>query len=209
MDIGLDSYKKVNIDELRYALYNPRKELKKGDKEYEKLKKSIMEFGYIDPVIVNERNMTIIGGHQRVRVMKDLGYSEINCIMVDLDESKERALNVALNKISGDWDLPKLKDLLIEIEKDKIDLEVTGFDDGELQKLIEKFAENVDKKAEYEITEELLEEHNYVVLYFDNSLDWKVACEKLGIKTVHDLSNNSGHTGIGRVIRGKGIIERL
>ena len=64
------------IKDLNPAEYNPRKKLKPGDKEYEKIKNSIMEFGFADPVVVNS-DMTIIGGHQRVTVLQDLGYDEI------------------------------------------------------------------------------------------------------------------------------------
>ena len=65
-------------------------------------KNSIQEFGYCEPVIVNA-DMTIIGGHQRVTVLKDLGYTEIECIVISIDKTKEKALNIALNKITGEW----------------------------------------------------------------------------------------------------------
>ena len=81
-------FQKLKIADLIPATYNPRKELKPGDKEYEKIKNSIAEFGYVEPVIVN-KDMTIIGGHQRVNVLKSLGYDEIECIIVDFDKTKE------------------------------------------------------------------------------------------------------------------------
>ena len=65
---------KKKIDDLKAATYNPRKDLKPGDKEYEKLKRSITEFGYVEPVIWNERTGTVVGGHQRLKVLKDLGW---------------------------------------------------------------------------------------------------------------------------------------
>lgn len=74
---------KKKIDELKPANYNPRKYLKPGDKEYEKLKKSIKEFGYVEPVIYNKRIGIVVGGHQRLKVLKDLGYEEIDCVIVD------------------------------------------------------------------------------------------------------------------------------
>lgn len=70
---------KKKIEDLRPASYNPRKDLKPGDKEYEKLKKSITEFGYVEPVIYNKRTGIVVGGHQRLKVLKDLGYEEIDC----------------------------------------------------------------------------------------------------------------------------------
>ena len=77
------------VDELKAAEYNPRKDLRPGDAEYEKLKRSIQEFGYVEPVIWNKRTGTVVGGHQRLKVMKDLGYEEVDCVVVDLDEKKE------------------------------------------------------------------------------------------------------------------------
>jgi len=104
---------KMAICELVPAPYNPRKDLKPGDAEYEKLKKSIEAFGYVDPLIWNQRSGYVVGGHQRLKILKDMGYSEVECVVVDLELDREKALNVALNKISGDWDLPLLKDLML------------------------------------------------------------------------------------------------
>ena len=98
------------IGQLKPAAYNPRKQLKPGDKEYEKIKKSIQEFGYVEPIIVNY-DMTVIGGHQRLTVLKNLGYEEVQCVVVHIeDEHKVKALNIALNKITGTWNEPLLAD---------------------------------------------------------------------------------------------------
>lgn len=123
----------VNIDTLIPAEYNPRIELKPGMPEYEKLKNSIQEFGYVEPIIVNDRTGKVIGGHQRINVLKDLGYKEVEVVHVDLDDTHEKALNVALNKISGNWDAEKLEDLLRDINLNTdLDVEFTGFDNDEL-----------------------------------------------------------------------------
>ena len=198
------------IKDLIPADYNPRKDLKPGDKEYEKLRKSIIEFGYVDSVIWNKRTGRVVGGHQRLKVLEELGYEEIDVSVVDLDEQKEKALNIALNKIEGDWDKAKLKDLLLDLDTGDFDLELTGFDEKEIEKLLAE-GENIIDRPEYEFTEELLEEHNYIVLYFDNQLDWQVAKEKFGIKTVHALDSREGYErkGIGRVIRGADILDRI
>ena len=100
---------------LKPAQYNPRKKLKPGDKEYEKIKNSIEEFGFADPLVVNA-DMTIIGGHQRLTVAIDLGYTEVPCAVVDVDKTREKALNIALNKITGAWDENLLADLLKDIQ---------------------------------------------------------------------------------------------
>lgn len=130
---------KVKLNDLIYASYNPRKPLTPQDPEYQKIKRSIIEFGYVDPVIINS-DSTIIGGHQRATVLKDLGYEEIEAVIVDLDKSKEKALNIALNKISGEWDLDKLAEVMAELEKE-LDATITGFDEDQIQELIDKINE--------------------------------------------------------------------
>ena len=90
---------KIIINKLIPATYNPRKDLKPSDAEYQKIKKSILEFGFVSPLVVN-KDMTVIGGHQRLKVLQELGFESVECIIVDLDKTKEKALNVALNKIS-------------------------------------------------------------------------------------------------------------
>lgn len=112
--------KTLKIADLIPADYNPRKALKPGDKEYEKIKKSITEFGFADPCVVNKRGCEegkyiIVGGHQRVTVAADLGFEEVPCAIVDLDEEHEKALNVALNKITGEWNKELLADLISDL----------------------------------------------------------------------------------------------
>lgn len=90
---------KIETNKLIPATYNPRKDLKPEDTEYQKIKKSILEFGFVSPLVIN-KDMTVIGGHQRLKVLQELGFESVECIIVDLDKTKEKALNVALNKIS-------------------------------------------------------------------------------------------------------------
>ena len=125
---------KMKLSDLKPADYNPRIELKPGMPEFEKLSRSIEEFGFIDPPIFNERTGNLIGGHQRVAVASYLGsYDEIEVSVVDLPLKKEKTLNVALNKISGRWDEEKLAILLKDIDSD---VTLTGFDDDEVDNLI-------------------------------------------------------------------------
>lgn len=126
---------KKHIDTLKPADYNPRKDLKPGDAEYEKLKRSIETYGYVEPIIWNKRTGVVVGGHQRLKVMKDLGYTEVDCVIVDLDEQKEKALNIALNKISGAWDDTLLANLLKDLDRSGYDVTLTGFDLAEAQEL--------------------------------------------------------------------------
>jgi DNA modification methylase len=139
---------KIPIGQLNPAAYNPRKDLQPGDPEYEKLKRSMQEFGYVEPIVWNKRTGNIVGGHQRYKVLLDMGMREVDCVVVDLDETKEKALNLALNKIQGDWDDLKLKDLLQELDTGEFDLELTGFDMGEIEDLI----------AQLHVPEEIIED---------------------------------------------------
>jgi len=130
---------KINIKKINPAKYNPRKDLKPGDSEYDKLKKSIAEFDLVEPLIWNKRTGNLVGGHQRLKILQEMGLKTVDVSVVDLDEAKEKALNLALNKIQGDWDLPKLKDLLQELDTGELDMEITGFDSKEIEELMTQF----------------------------------------------------------------------
>ncbi|MDD3881720.1 MAG: site-specific DNA-methyltransferase [Eubacteriales bacterium] len=138
-------FRKLPIASLVPAAYNPRKDLQLGDPEFEKIRRSIEEFGYVEPIIVNE-DMTIIGGHQRVKVLSVLGFTEIDCVIVSVDKTKEKALNIALNKITGEWDTASLAQLLAELDKQNYNLELTGFDWDEAEKLLKTIEKADDEK---------------------------------------------------------------
>jgi DNA modification methylase len=131
---------KVPADQLNPAKYNPRKDLQPGDAEYEKLLRSVEEFGYVEPIIWNRRTGNIVGGHQRFKVLQQLGFSEMDCVVVELDEAREKALNIALNKISGDWDESKLAEVFRDIEEYGIAVDITGFELPEIDKLYQKLS---------------------------------------------------------------------
>lgn len=143
---------KIDIKNLKTAEYNPRRDLKTEDEEYKKIKKSIEEFGYVTPIIVNT-DMTVIGGHQRLKVLKELGYTEVECNVVNLDKNQEKALNIALNKISGDWDYDKLEDLLAELKEADMDLSSTGFDEKEIEKILRESEELINDNQEVDLSE--------------------------------------------------------
>ena len=129
----------MNLSDINPAPYNPRKDLRPGDPEFEKLKKSITEFDMLEPLIVNKRGNILVGGHQRLKVLESMGRKEVEVSIVDLPPEKEKALNIALNKISGEWDMPKLKDLLEELDTGDIDIEITGFDESEIEELMNQY----------------------------------------------------------------------
>lgn len=145
----------LRLSELNPASYNPRKELKPGDAEFEKLKRSITEFGYVELIVVNERTgNTVISGHQRLSVMKTLGIKDAECVIVDLSPEKEKALNIAMNKISGEWDEKKLALVISDLEAADFDVSLTGFDTAEFDDLFRRNGEEP-KDDGYDPTEEL------------------------------------------------------
>ena len=129
----------LEIAKIKPAAYNPRKDLQPGDPEYEKLRKSIVEFDMVEPLVWNKRTGNLVGGHQRLKVLKSMGIKSVEVSVVDLDDAKEKALNLALNKISGEWDFPMLKDLLEELNTGAMDMEITGFDFKEIEDLMTQF----------------------------------------------------------------------
>lgn len=156
--------KKINITDINEADYNPRTI---SDDEMTKLENSITEFGFVDPMIINLKNNKLIGGHQRYNALLSLNMKkgnfaeelnlvelgDIGWVFPDMDlkiesEQHEKALNIALNKISGTWDNEKLFTLLEELEYDDIGIELTGFTDEEME-MLEKGVYNSDYEEDY------------------------------------------------------------
>ena len=129
----------LKINEINPAVYNPMKDLKPGDPEYEKLSKSIAQFDMVEPLVWNKRTGNLVGGPQRLKILRGMGIEKVEVSVVDLSEVKEKALNLALNKISGEWDFPRLKDLLEELDTGTFDMEITGFDMKEIEDLMTQF----------------------------------------------------------------------
>ena len=188
------------IGDLIEAEYNPRQLTKE---QFQQITDSIKRFGIVDPIIVNknkERKNIIVGGHQRVKVAGSLGFKEIPCVEVDLTPDKERELNVRLNKNTGEWNWDELANHF-----DVSELIDWGFNDKDLSFFdLDGMTDEISDDGEIEFAEELLLEHNYIVLYYDNPLDWEVAKEKYNLKKVKsNVTEKSQKIGIGRVINGK------
>lgn len=124
------------VDQLQSAPYNPRKPLGPKSPAYRKLKASLAEFGLVEPLVWNELTGRVVGGHARLRILKELGVQEVPVSVVRLDEAREKALNVVLNnqEAQGRYDPTKLADLLEEL-RDLPELELTGFDEHTLAAL--------------------------------------------------------------------------
>lgn len=153
------------IRELNRATYNPRIDLIPGDTEYENLRRSINTYGMLIPVIWNKRTNNVVGGHQRLTVLENEGETEVDVSVVDLDETQERQLNVALNKIEGGWDNEKLAELLLDLGEDAT---LTGFTQQEIDSLTNDIDSLIDGDT---VDEELkaIEELFNVSLTFDKA----------------------------------------
>lgn len=126
------------LSKLLPAGYNPREELQPGDPEFEQLRDAIEQIGFAVPLVVNKKTGRVVGGHQRLNVLAQLGYKSAPVVEVDLDETSEKALNVALNKIEGRWDESKLSELLLSLEDVEGGVHLAGFTDTQLDELLRR-----------------------------------------------------------------------
>ena len=179
---------KVELVEIKDLKANPKNPRKISRSELNKLIRSIKEFGFVDPVIVNknsERFNIIVGGHQRVLAATKMGYKTVPVTYVDLSEDKENLLNIALNEISGDWDDQKLFDLLKELQDKDLDVTLTGFDEPFIDEILAANIEkaklrDIDKTPEIPVEPKsklgevyLLDEHRFMVGDSTKSEDFK------------------------------------
>ena len=155
------------IKELKAASYNPRQI---STKQYNDLKASIKKFGLVDPIIINQNGNVVVGGHQRLKICKELKHIEIDCVVLDLSKEEERELNIRLNKNTGEFDM----DILAN-EFDIDELTDWGFKHIDLDINIDKIDE--DKEDEYIITikENNIAKANQLFQELDNrGLDVKI-----------------------------------
>jgi hypothetical protein len=193
---------KVKIGKIKNNPKNPR--LIKDDK-FKKLVKSIKEFPEmleIRPIVVDKDNI-VLGGNMRLRACQEAGLKEVHILQADkLTEKQQREFIIKDNVGFGEWDWDDLANEwdTEELEDWGLDLPL-GYDEIEATK-------DIPDIGEVEFSEELFLEHNYIVLYFDNALDWEVAQEKYNIKKTKSqaLTPKSQKIGLGRVINGKNYI---
>lgn len=127
------------------APYNPRK---CSPTEFAALRRAIRFFGFVEPLVWNRRSGNIVGGNTRVDAAAEEGFDELPVMVVDLDDASERQLNLALNRIGGEWDDAKLREVLAGLESAGADLVLTGFDEDELAKLLADEAAEGDQEPE-------------------------------------------------------------
>jgi len=130
-NLGQIKIERRPVADLLPAGYNPRVAVEPGSRLYEQLQRSLQMFGYAAPIVWNKRSGRIVGGHQRLSVMiQAFGVEEVDVRVVDLSDTQEKALNVALNKIAGDWDTAKLASLLRDLDALDDAADVTALDTG-------------------------------------------------------------------------------
>ena len=153
----------IKSNELKYFEGNPRQISKE---ELEKLKNSIKRFGFVDPIIIDENNV-VLGGNQRLTASRELSISEVPCVRVtNLNPNEKASLNIALNKISGDWDDYKLSEILRKMKNEDAKLlNLTGFDEDEITNILSS-----DEYYEAPIERE----------FDEDSIDTKNKCPKCG-----------------------------
>lgn len=189
------------IVDLNPAQYNPRE---MNEKEAADLRQSLESFDLVDPIVVNLNN-SIIGGHQRITLLKEKGVVEVDVRVPDrlLTQDEEIELNLRLNKNRGRFNFDELANMDDEL------LKKVGFDEEELKKIFTDAPSG--GGGEVAFTEELKEEHNYIVLKFENEIDWLQALSLLNLETVKALDSKNGFEkrGVGRVVDGAGAIEKI
>ena len=169
---------------------------------------SIKEFGFTNPVLIDADN-GIIAGHGRLLAAQKLKLQEVPCIRLGhLTDAQKRAYVIADNKLAlnAGWDEDALKAELNRLQEEDFDIGLTGFSQKEIEKMMEEVEE--EEEPEVEFSDDLMLAHNYVVLYFDNDLDWQVAIDKFKLKNVKscDPAEKCQKVGIGRVVNGKDFI---
>jgi len=143
--------KSIPATKINPAPYNPRVDLKPGDPEYEKLKQSMATFGYVDPLIWNESSGNLVSGHQRFKVLVAEGCKTIQVSVVKLPPIKEKALNLAMNRISGRWDDDRLAQLIKELtETPDLNITLTGFDLPEVTALLDGLSTSAEDSFNFE-----------------------------------------------------------
>ncbi|OPZ65906.1 MAG: ParB-like nuclease domain protein [Firmicutes bacterium ADurb.Bin506] len=172
--------REMPLEQLLPADYNPRVALSPGDPEFERLKNSIETFGEVAPIVWNQRTGRIVGGHQRLAVYYHLGRKTASVSIVDISEKEEKLLNVALNKIKGQWDYSKLEEILgdYEIEEAK----ASGFSAQEIALILARNDDLDDPDEFEEEPDDFIGASWVVTLSFDRAADARAWAEAHGHK---------------------------
>lgn len=129
----------LQLEEINLAVYNPRQDLKPGDKAWKDIERSMIQYGNLGGMVWNRRTKNLVAGHQRVKILRHHGRTSSIFAVVDFDEDAEKALNIALNRLGeGAWDRGRLSSLLTELQAKSFDLESLGFKRADLAHILKK-----------------------------------------------------------------------
>lgn len=147
-------YRKIRVDAIKPAPYNPRADLKPEDPEYKQIKKSILDHGFIQPIVYNEQTGNAVGGNQRLKILRELGIQETICAVIDVPLIREMEISVALNKHDNLWDREKLREIMLQLKQEKYDTSRTAFSQEEFEQLTQEMRANLSDFFEEEPQEE-------------------------------------------------------
>lgn len=192
-----------DIQHLKFYEKNPKNHT---DKDINLIVKSIKRNGWGDALLVCPETMEVLSGNGRLMAAKKLGMEKVPVVYAPegLSEKQKADLVIASNKLV---EVSGYNDNLQEL----MDMFELSPEDFGMKALEEELGSEEEVEPEIEFTEELREEHNYIVLYFDNEVDWLTACEKFNIHNQHALDSRAGYTrsGVGRVVRGVDVLNKI
>jgi ParB-like chromosome segregation protein Spo0J len=193
--------KTVKISDLVFDPINARKH---PTRNIEAIKGSLTKFGQQKPIVINSKNI-VIAGNGTLAAAKELGWTSINCVVSDLDDLNQMAFALADNRTSelAEWDMDILQQQLAQLELNDFDVDMLSFDDLDLDiedDDKEDISKTEDEKPEVTFSEKIGEKNNYVMLIFNNDVDWLSAETHFNIKKAK--CERTGIVGIGRIIDG-------
>jgi len=208
-------YEKVAIDSLIPYVKNARRH---PAAQIMKIRSSLREFGFVNPVLVDEK-LNVIAGHGRIIAAKEEGFEEVPCVYIEgLSDAQRKAYIIADNKIALDteWDEEMLKTDIKSLLEEDIDSEAFGFTEDELNELFKVMDED-EEEGVVGFATPLEIQNNYLVLKFDNEIDWLQALTVFDVGKRQNLSTRKDGvvvkgmkaTGVGRVLNGAEALNKL
>lgn len=173
------------------------------------LVESLRVNGQYRPIVVQKNTNYVLAGNHLLRAATQLGWDKIDAVFIDCDDEAAVKIVLADNRTAdlGDYNDDLLKELLESLE----DFSGTGYSEEDLAELDKLAGIKQEEKPEIEFSLALREANNYVVLAFDNELDWQAAITTFELKTVKAWDSRTGFSrmGIGRVIAGAPVVKKL
>lgn len=129
------TYKRLDLDIIQPAPYNPRADLTPDDPDYQRIKQSIIDHGLLQPIVYNEQTGNAVGGNQRLKILREMGVKKATCAVIRVPLLREMEISVALNKLGNLWNREKLRDIMLQFKDQDYDATRSGFDQDEIDRL--------------------------------------------------------------------------